>query len=61
MAGQSAQTTLQIKWSSISNEMHIDGTPQQSFSSISFMYPTILNVVSMERGEANENYLSSHV
>ena len=44
MAWQSAQTTLQVKWSSICNELHIDGTPHQLFSSLSFMYPTILNV-----------------
>ena len=34
-------------------------TPHDLFSSLSFMYPTRLNVVSMARGEANENYLSS--
>ena len=45
MARQSAQTTVQIKWSSICNELHIDETPRQLFSSLSFMYPTILNVV----------------
>ena len=33
--------------------------PHDLFSSLSFMYPTRLNVVSMARGEANENYLSS--
>ena len=43
--GKVQQTTLQIKWSSICNELHIDGAPHQLFSSISFMYPTILNVV----------------
>ena len=31
------QTTLQVKWSSICNELHIDGTPHQLFSSISFI------------------------
>ena len=45
MAWQSAQTILQIKWSSLCNELHIDGTPHQLFSSLSFMYPTILKVV----------------
>ena len=45
MAWQSAQATLQVKWSSICNELHIDETPQQLFSSILFMYPTILNVI----------------
>ena len=31
--------------------LHIDETPQDLFSLILFMYPTILNVVSMARGE----------
>ena len=44
MAWQSAQTILQIKWSSICNKLHIDETPHQLFSSLSFMYPTMLNV-----------------
>ena len=43
-AWRRAQTTLQIKWSSTCNELHIDGTPRDLFSSILFMYPTILNV-----------------
>ena len=43
--GKVQQSILQIKWSSICNELHIDETPQQLFSSLSFMYPTILNVV----------------
>ena len=38
------QTTLQFKWSSICNELHIDGTLHQLFSSLPFMYSTILNV-----------------
>ena len=45
MSWQSAQAILQIKWSSICNELHIDETPHQLFSSLSFMDPTILNVV----------------
>ena len=32
--------------------LHINETPRDLFSSLSFMYPTILNVVSMARGEA---------
>ena len=44
-AWQSAPTILQIKWSSICNELHIDETPHQLFSSLSFMYPTILKVI----------------
>ena len=43
--GKVQQTILQIKWSSICNELHIDETPHQLFSSLSFMYPTILNVI----------------
>ena len=43
--GKARQTILQVKWSSICNELHIDGTPHDLFSSLSFMYPTILNVV----------------
>ena len=45
MAWQSAQTIPQIKWSTICNGLHIDGTPHQLFSSLLFKYPTILNVV----------------
>ena len=45
MAWQNAQTILQIKWSSICNELHIDETPQQLFSSLPLMYSTKLNVV----------------
>ena len=45
MAWQSAQTTLQVKWSSICNELHIDETPRQLFISLSVRYSTILNVV----------------
>ena len=39
--------------------LHIDETPRHLFSSILFMYSTILNVLSMTQGVANENYLSS--
>ena len=43
-------------------ELHIDeNTTFKLFSSISFMYPTILNVASMARGEAKQNYLSRQV
>ena len=45
MTWQRAQTILQIKWSSICNELHIDETPRDLFSSLSFMYQAILNVV----------------
>ena len=47
---QSAQANLQIKWSSICNELHIDETPHQLFSSLSVMYPTILNVIKHGKG-----------
>ena len=43
--GKVQQTTLQIKWSSIRNELHIDETPRDLFSSIFFMYQKILNAV----------------
>ena len=45
MAWQNAQTILQIKWSSTCNELHIDEKPHDLFSSLSFMYPTLLNVI----------------
>ena len=46
MAWQSAQTILQIKWSSLCNSVaYWRNTTFKLFSSISFMYPTILNVV----------------
>ena len=32
--------------------LHINETPRDLFSSTLFMYPTIFNVVSMERGES---------
>ena len=43
--GKVQQTTLQIKWSSVCNELHIDETPPSFIYSLPFMYPTILNVV----------------
>ena len=43
--GKVQQTILQIMWSSICNELHIDETPHQLFSSLPFMDPTILNVI----------------
>ena len=50
--GQMQQTTLQFKWSSICNELHIYGTPHQLFSSLSFRNTTILNVIKHGNGEA---------
>ena len=43
--GKVQQIILQVKWSSICNELHIDETPHQLFSSLSVRYTTILNVV----------------
>ena len=43
--GKVQQTILQVKWSSICNELHIDETSQELFSSLPFRYSTILNVV----------------
>ena len=46
MAWQSAQTILQIKWTSICNSVaYWRNTTFKLFSSILFMYPKILNVV----------------
>ena len=43
--GKVQQTILQVKWRSICDELHIDETPHQLFSSLSVRYTTILNVV----------------
>ena len=44
--GKVQQTILQMKWSSICNELHIDETPHLSYLVRSRLgYPTILNVV----------------
>ena len=45
MAWQSAQAILKLSGAHYATEVHIDGTPHQLFSSLSFIYPTILNVV----------------
>ena len=45
MAWQYAQTTLQVKWSSIFNELHIDETPHSSYLVLSHLGTAILNVV----------------
>ena len=46
MAWQYAQPTLQVKWSSICNELHIDETPHSSYLVRSRLgTTTILNVV----------------
>ena len=42
--GKVQQTILQVNCSSICNELHIDETPHDLFSSLPFMYSTILNV-----------------
>ena len=41
--------------------LHIGEAPRDLFNSLLFMYSTILNVVSMARGEAKQNYLSWQV
>ena len=43
--GKVQQTILQVKWSSICNEVHIDETPHDLFTSHPVRYSTILNVV----------------
>ena len=50
MAWQSAQAKLQVKWNSICNELHIDETPHDLFSSLSVVYTTMLNVVKHGKG-----------
>ena len=37
MAWQSAQAKPQVKWSSICNELHIDETPHDLFSSLGYV------------------------
>ena len=48
--GKVQQTILQIKWSSICNDLRIDETPHDLFSSLSVMYPTMLNVINHGKG-----------
>ena len=48
--GKVQQTTLQNKWSSICNELHIDETPHDLLSSLSVMYSSILNVIKHGKG-----------
>ena len=61
MAWQSAQAKLQVKWSSICNELHIDETPHSSYLvSIWFMYPTILNVVKHGKRVKNNKTIPSN-
>ena len=60
--GNMQQTTLQIKWSSICNELHIDRTPHQLFSSLPVRYSKILNVVKHgNRVKHMKNYLFRQV
>ena len=62
MAWQSAQTILQIKWGSICNELHIDGTPHSSYLVRSRLCTQqYLMLINMERGETQQNYLSRQV
>ena len=59
--GKVHKQSYKLSGAQYTTPLHIDGTPRDLFGSNSFMYPTRLNVVSMARGEANENYLSSQV
>ena len=59
--GKVHKQSYKLSGAHYATELHIDETPHDLFSSLSVMYPTRLNVVSMARGEANENYLSSQV
>ena len=59
MAWQCAQTTLQVKWSSICNELHIDETPHFNYLIDSRLLTRQGQMfVNMARGESKVNYLS---
>ena len=58
MARQYAKTILQIKWSSICNELHIDETPHSNIKLALIMNSTSLNVLNMEEVKPEKmNYL----
>ena len=59
--GKEHKQSYKLSGAQYATPLHIDETPRQLFSSLSFMYPTILNVFSMAMGEANENYPSRQV
>ena len=59
--GKVHKQSYKLSGAQYATPLRIDEKPHVLFSSLSFMYPTRLNVVSMARGEANENYLSRQV
>ena len=50
--GKMHKQSYKLSGTQHASPLHIDETPRDLFSSISFMYPTRLNVVSMARDEA---------
>ena len=50
--GKVHKQPYQLSGAQYATLLHSDETPRHLFSSILFMYSTILNVVSMARGEA---------
>ena len=50
MAWQSAQKNYKLSGAQYATLLHIDETPRQLYSSPSFMYRTILNVLNMAKG-----------
>ena len=63
--GKVQQTILQIKWSSICNELHIDETPHSSYLVCSRLGTTILNVVKqqvkMHQDDLHEILVKLHI
>ena len=53
--GNMHKQSYKLSGAQYATPLHIDETPQQLFSSLPVRYSTILNVVSMARGEAKEN------
>ena len=54
--GKMHKQSYKLSGAQYATPLHIDETPHQLLSSLSFIYTTILNVPNMARGEANENY-----
>ena len=59
--GKMHKQSYKLSGAQYATPLHIDETPRQLFSSLSFMYPTILNVLNMARSEENENYPTRQV
>ena len=59
--GKMHKQSYKLSGAQYATPLHIDKTPHDLFSLISFMYSTILNVVSMARGEAWVKPLSKQV